>query len=73
MTLKELKKSARRCVGKWCDYALPEDGDFNAPEVITDRVSGNGCVADGDYAVILIFHNNKEVRCGNERQCEKMA
>ena len=60
MTLQELKKMARRGLGKWCDD-LPHDGDFNPPEIITDRVSGEGAAPrDGDYAVIMIFHNNKE-------------
>lgn len=60
MTLKELKRMARWGIGKWCSR-LPEDGDYADPEIITDRWSGMGSTpADGDYAVIMIFHNNKE-------------
>ena len=61
MTLKELKAMARWGIAKWCDIHLPKDGTYGDPEIITDRVSGNcGTPADGDYAVIMIFHNNKE-------------
>ena len=60
MTLQELKKMARRGIAKWCDE-LPQDGDYAAPEIITDRWAGNGCTAqDGDYAVVFIFHNRNE-------------
>ena len=61
MTLKELKAMARWGAGRWCDTNLPKDGDFRDPEIITDRVSGIGMVPDdGDYAVIFVFHNNKQ-------------
>ena len=61
MTLKELKKMARWGIGKWCDINLPPDGDYAEPEIITDRVSGEGRTpADGDYAVVMIFHNGKK-------------
>ena len=60
MTLKELKRMAKWGIGKWCDD-LPHDGDYSDPEIITDRWSGNpGVPRDGDYAVIMIFHNEKE-------------
>ena len=60
LTLKELKRKARFAIGKWCND-LPEDGDYAEPEVITDRWSGEGTTPkDGDYAVIMIFRNNKE-------------
>ena len=42
-------------------YSSPKDGTYSDPEIITDRVSGNcRTPADGDYAVIMIFHNQKE-------------
>ena len=59
MTIKELKKMARWGIAKWLDK-LPDDGDYREPEIITDRMSGQGAVEDGDYVVIFIFHNNKE-------------
>ena len=59
MTLKELKKIARRGITQWCN-GMPEDGDYREPEIITDRWSGAGSCRDGDYAVIMIFHNKKE-------------
>lgn len=61
MTLQELKKMARWGIGKWCSR-LPQDGDYREPEIITDRWPGDGgCTPqDGDYAVIMIFHNNNE-------------
>lgn len=59
MTLKELKVVASRCIRGWCD-GMPKDGDYREPEVITERWSGTGCKADGDYVVILIFHNKNE-------------
>ena len=64
MTLKELQKMARRCVGKWCGM-LQDDGDYGDPEIITDRWSGLGATpADGDYVVTMIFHNRKEAEGG---------
>lgn len=61
MTLKELKKMARWGIAKWCQTHLPVDGDYREPEIITDRVPGNGRTAnDGDYVVIFIFNNRQE-------------
>jgi hypothetical protein len=59
MTLQELKNVARRNIVKWCNE-LPQDGDYKEPEVITDRMSGCGAPQDGDYVVIMMFHNRKE-------------
>lgn len=60
MTLTELKRMARWGIGKWCDR-LPHDGDYRDPEIITDRWSGNGATpADGDYVVVMVFHNKNE-------------
>ena len=60
MTLQELKKMARRGIAKWCD-GLPQDGDYREPELITDRWAGNGRTPqDGDYALIVLFHNRNE-------------
>lgn len=61
MTIKELKKMARREIAKWLD-GLPDDGDYSEPEAITDRMSGQGAAEDGDYAVTFIFHNKKEAK-----------
>lgn len=60
MTLNELKKMARWGIVKWCS-GLPQDGDYDDPEIITDRWAGEGATPqDGDYAVIFIFHNRNE-------------
>lgn len=60
MTINELIKMARRGIAKWCRQ-MPEDGDYGEPEIITDRWSGEGSTPqDGDYVVIMIFHNKKE-------------
>lgn len=60
MTLQELKKMARWGIAKWCDE-LPQDGDYGDPEIITDRWAGSGSTPqDGDYAVIIVFHNRNE-------------
>ena len=60
MTLNELKKMARWGIAKWCSK-MPQDGDYGEPEIITDRWPGNGRTPqDGDYVVIMIFHNRNE-------------
>lgn len=60
VTHKEIKAMARWGIAKWCDIYLPKDGDYRDPEIVTDRVPTNGrTVNDGDYAVVMIFHNNK--------------
>ena len=59
MTLQELKKMARWWIAKWCDRLL-QDGDYADPDIITDRLAGNGATPqDGEYAVIFVFHNRK--------------
>lgn len=62
MTLKEIKTMARWGIAKWCDKVLPKDGDYRVPEIRTDRISGRspGTPKDGDYVVIMIFHNDNE-------------
>ena len=60
MTLAELKKSTAQEIKKWCND-LPKDGDYRVPELITDRWNEHG---DGDYALIMIFHNNNEAEKG---------
>lgn len=60
MNLQELKKMTRQKIAKWCN-GLPQDGDYRDPELITDRWAGDGRTPqDGDYAVVLIFHNRNE-------------
>lgn len=68
MTLKELKKMARWGINKWCSQ-LPQDGDYREPEIITDRWAGDGRTPqDGDYAVIMIFHNRNEEGAQNDTE-----
>lgn len=66
MTLQELKKVARREIAEWCNE-LPQDGDYEEPELIVDRMSGDGAPQDGDYAVIMIFHNKNEKKESESR------
>jgi hypothetical protein len=59
MDKKMLKKVTAKEVREWIDE-LPDDGEFCDPELISDRWSGVGSPNDGDYALIIIFHNKKE-------------
>lgn len=60
MTLGQLKKAATSEVREWL-RGLPSDGDYTAPELITDKWGGtDGGTGDGDYALIVLFHNNAE-------------
>lgn len=60
MNINELIKMARWGITKWCRQ-MPKGGDYAEPEIITDRWPGNGRTPqDGDYVVIMIFHNKKE-------------